>query len=80
MVAKKKTQTTSQANVKASLGRKYFDVLDTYTNKILSNLVEQSVDLGIDKENLKKISLMLEAEKVKAKNWGFDQISSTISS
>lgn len=68
----------SSSNVKAAVGRKYFDVLDTYTNKILSNLVEESGNLGIDKEKLKKISAMLEQEKAQVKSWGFDQISSII--
>ena len=69
----------STANIKAELGRKYFDVLDTYTSKILSNLVEDSNNLGIGRDNLKKISSMLEQEKAQAKNWGFDQISNIIS-
>lgn len=75
MSTKKKTK----ANIKAELGRKYFDVLDTYTNKILSNIVEESKILGIDKENLKKISSMLEQEKAQVKSWGFDQISKIVS-
>ena len=75
MSTKKKTK----ANIKAELGRKYFDVLDTYTNKILSNIVEDSNVLGINKENLKKISNMLEQEKAQVKNWGFDQISKIVS-
>lgn len=69
----------STANIKAELGRKYFDVLDTYTNKILSNIIQESNSLGIDKENLKKISDMLEQEKAQVKNWGFDQISKIVS-
>jgi len=73
------TKKKSTANIKAELGRKYFDVLDTYTNKILANIVEESNNLGIDREKLKKISDMLEQEKAHVKNWGFDQISNIIS-
>lgn len=68
----------NNANLKAELGRKYFDVLDTYTNKILSNLIEESNTLGIDRDSLKKISAMLEQEKAQVKNWGFDQISNIV--
>lgn len=75
MAAKKNTK----SNLKAELGRKYYDVVDTYTNKILSNLVQESNNLGIDRENLRKISDMLEQEKAQVKNWGFDQISKIIS-
>ena len=67
----KKQNTT---NVKAELGRKYYDIVDTYTSKILSKIVEESSSLGIDKQNLQKISEMLENEKAQVKNWGFDQI------
>ena len=73
------TKKKSKANLKAELGRKYYDVVDTYTNKILSNLIEESTSLGIDRENLKIISKMLEQEKAQVKNWGFDQISGIIS-
>ena len=75
MAARKNTK----VNLKAELGRKYYDVVDTYTNKILSNIVQESNSLGIDKENLKLISAMLEQEKAQVKNWGFDQISKVIS-
>jgi hypothetical protein len=74
MTAKK----NNKANLKAALGRKYYDVVDTYTSKILSKLIEESVSLGIDRENLKTISAMLEQEKAQVKNWGFDQISNVI--
>lgn len=73
------TKKKSTVNIKAELGRKYYDVLDAYTNKILSNIIEESSNLGINKENLKKISNMLEQEKAQVKNWGFDQISKIIS-
>lgn len=72
------TKKKNIANIKAELGRKYFDVVDTYTSKILSNIVEESSDLGINRENLKKISDMLEQEKAQVKNWGFDQISNIV--
>jgi len=72
------TKKNNKANLKAELGRKYYDVVDTYTSKILSKLIEESVSLGIDRENLKTISAMLEQEKAQVKNWGFDQISNVI--
>ena len=74
MAAKK----NNKANLKAELGRKYFDVVDTYTNKILSNIIQDSNNLGIDREKLKTISAMLEQEKAQVKSWGFDQISNVI--
>ena len=68
----------NKGNIKAELGRKYYDVIDTYTNKILSNIIEESSSLGINKDTLTKISSILEQEKAQAKNWGFDQISKII--
>lgn len=74
----KETNKSSLSNTKAELGRKYFDVVDLYTNKIITRLIEESSALEIKKETLVKISNLLNDEKAKAKNWGYDQISKAI--
>lgn len=74
MPDKKNNQTVD----KAALSRKYFNVVDTYSNKIFNNINEQSKDLGLSKDQLTKIYAIINNETVQVKNWGLDQIHTTI--
>ncbi len=62
----------------AEVGRKYYDVLDVYSNNIISSIVENSDQLKIDKSTIVEIDKILKSETAKAKNWGFDQLISVI--
>jgi hypothetical protein len=58
----------------AEFGRKYYDVLDVYSQKIMSQIVEKSRDLNIDKTLIKELNKILTEETARAKSWGFDQL------
>lgn len=71
-----KTETKSQTptvNI-AEVGRKYYDVLDVFSNKVVSKIVENSGQLNIDKSAIVEISKIITEETSMAKNWGIDQI------
>ena len=74
-MAKKRASNTL---TKEALGKRYYDIIEIYTNKILYNILEESRDLGIDKENLNKIKTILENQKLDAKSWGYDQIAKLV--
>ena len=40
----------------------------------MSQIVEKSRDLNMDKDTIKEINKILIAETAKAKSWGFDQL------
>tara|TARA_B100000212_G_scaffold231448_1_gene175930 strand:+ start:413 stop:649 length:237 start_codon:yes stop_codon:yes gene_type:complete len=69
----KKTQSQNNINT-AEFGRKYYDVLEVYSQKIMSQIVEKSNDLNLQRETLDQINNILLDETSKAKNWGFDQL------
>ena len=69
----RKTQSQNNINT-AEFGRKYYDVLEVYSQKIMSQIVEKSNDLNIQRETLDEINNILLDETSKAKNWGFDQL------
>tara|TARA_B100000085_G_C18521843_1_gene504029 strand:- start:715 stop:948 length:234 start_codon:yes stop_codon:yes gene_type:complete len=75
MAAKSKTK---QINNKAELGRKYFDVLDVYTNNILTEIAAKSSELSLSTDHLKIIEKISIDQKMKARNWGFDQLSKVL--
>jgi hypothetical protein len=69
----KKEDTSNTINT-AEFGRKYYDVLDVYTNKVITKLFENSNEINISHESLQKIGNILNEETTHAKNWGFDQL------
>jgi len=75
MPAKKKLKDIDK---KAELGRKYFDILDTYVSKTLTALSEASSESDLNRNHLKAIEKVLNEEKVKARSWGFDQLTRVI--
>jgi hypothetical protein len=62
----------------AKFGRKYYDILDVLSNKLMSSIVENSSELNINKEELKKLNKIVKNELVQARGWGFDQLISII--
>ncbi len=69
----KKEEAVNTINT-AEFGRKYYDVLEVYNNKVMSKLIENSIDINISKESIQKINNILNEETIHAKNWGFDQL------
>lgn len=74
MPAKSTKNNTQKTLNTAEFGRKYYDVLEVYSQKIMSKIVERSKELDISKDNLVKVNEILSEETIKAKNWGFDQL------
>lgn len=80
-VSKKSSQKSSQNTVNiAEVGRKYYDVLDVYSNKVISKIVENSSKLNIDKSAIQEINNIINTETTNAKNWGIDQLIKAIKS
>ena len=80
-VSKKSSQKTSQSKLNiAEFGRKYYDVLDVYSNKVISKIVENSSQLNIDKNTVQEINNIIMSETASAKNWGVDQLIKAINS
>ena len=72
---KTEKQQTNQSTVNiAEFGRKYYDVLDVYSSKVISKIVENSSQLNIDKNTIQEINKIIAAETANAKNWGIDQL------
>ncbi len=71
--AKSKKEESNSINT-AEFGRKYYDVLDVYSNKVISSLVENSNEINISRESIQKIVNILNEETIHAKDWGFDQL------
>lgn len=76
--AVEKTQQNS-INI-AEVGKKYYDVLDVYSNKVISKIVENSSKLNIDKSAIQEINNIINTETTNAKNWGIDQLIKAIKS
>ena len=77
MPAKKTTSNTSSVNT-AEFGRKYYDVLEVYKQKVMSEIVENARSLNIDKNVVTELNKILTKETASAKNWGFDQLISIV--
>jgi len=69
-----KTKNTQPTVNIAEVGRKYYDVLDVYSNKVISKIIENSSKLNIDKNAISEINKIIFEETVSAKNWGVDQL------
>lgn len=69
------TTTTSTAPVNiAEVGRKYYDILDVFSSKVVSKIVENSGQLNIDKKTITELNKIISEEAAMAKDWGIDQI------
>jgi len=75
MKANKKSKDSDK---KAELGRKYFDILDIYVAKTITSLSESSSENDLNRNHLKAIEKVLNEEKIKARSWGFDQLTKVI--
>ena len=64
--------------LKKELGKTYYDILDVNHQNIVSQLLERSNDLKINSEVVKEISLIIQNEGIKAKDWGWNIINKKI--
>tara|TARA_B100000927_G_scaffold290318_1_gene288861 strand:- start:681 stop:905 length:225 start_codon:yes stop_codon:yes gene_type:complete len=63
---------------KAKFGRKYYNVCDTYSNKVFTSISEQSSSIGLTKDQLNEIYKLIIHETAQVKNWGLDQLNKTL--
>ena len=62
----------------AKLGQAYYNVLDVSSQNIEERIIENSNELGISQETIKKITEIVNSEIIRTKDWGFDIISKIV--
>ena len=70
----KSNKSLSQEDVNLNLGKSYYNIMEVLKNKVVSNLIERSEELNLDRASLEKISFVVGAEVDSAKSWGYDQL------
>ena len=60
------------------LGQAYYNILDVSSQKITERIIENSNELGLTQETIKKLSEIVNAEIVKTKDWGYDILSKNL--
>jgi len=60
------------------LGQTYYNILDVSSQKIIERIIENSRELGLSNETVKKLSEIVSYEIIKTKDWGFDILSKNI--
>lgn len=63
-----------ESQINKHLGQKYYAVMDVLKGKLTSQLLENSRDLSIEVDTIKKIDNLLSLEIDSAKSWGYDQL------
>ena len=66
------------SELKKELGKTYYDILDINHQNIVSQLLERSADLKINSDLIQEISLIVQNEGIKAKDWGWNIINKKI--
>ena len=54
------------------LGQTYYNILDVSSQKITERIIENSNELGLTQENVRKLSEIVNSEIIKTKDWGYD--------
>lgn len=72
-----KTTNENQFNY-AKLGQAYYDILDVSSQKISERIIENSAELGLNQETVRRITEIVNSEIVKTKDWGYDILSKKI--
>jgi hypothetical protein len=57
------------------LGQTYYNILDVSSQKITERIIENSSELGLTQETVRKLSEIVSAEIIKTKDWGYDILS-----
>ena len=63
-----------ESQINKHLGQKYYSVMDVLKGKLTSLLLENSRELSIEIDTVKKIDSLLSLEIDSAKSWGYDQL------
>lgn len=63
-----------ESQINKHLGQKYYSVMDVLKVKLTSLLLENSRELSIEVDTIKKIDSLLSLEIDSAKSWGYDQL------
>ena len=63
-----------ESQINKHLGQKYYSVMDVLKGKLTSLLLENSRELSIEVDTIKKIDSLLSLEIDSAKSWGYDQL------
>ncbi len=58
----------------AEFGRKYYDIVDVFSQKLMSQIVELKNDSQLSDEVMVKLSNVVMQESTSFKDWGFDQL------
>tara|TARA_Y100000592_G_C5231997_1_gene204294 strand:+ start:187 stop:417 length:231 start_codon:yes stop_codon:yes gene_type:complete len=61
------------------LGQTYYNILDVSSQKITERIIENSNELGLTQETIRKLSEIVNSEIVKTKDWGYDILSKNLS-
>lgn len=58
----------------AEFGRKYYDIVDVFSQKLMSQIVELKNDAKLSDEVMNKLGNVVMQESTSFKDWGFDQL------
>ena len=58
----------------AEFGRKYYDIVDVFSQKLMSQIVELKNESQLSDEVMVKLSNVVMKESTSFKDWGFDQL------
>jgi hypothetical protein len=68
-----KKEVSKEVNT-AEFGRKYYDIVDVFSQKLMSQIVELKNDTKLSDEAMTKLSNVVMQESTSFKDWGFDQL------
>lgn len=60
------------------LGQTYYNILDVSSQKITERIIENSNELGLTQETVRKLSEIINSEIVRTKDWGYDILSKNL--
>lgn len=58
----------------AEFGRKYYDIVDVFSQKLMSQIVELKNEAKLSDEVMNKLGNVVMQESTSFKDWGFDQL------
>ena len=70
----KKNNELNPEDINLSLGKKYYNIMEVFKNKIVTTIIERNSELNLDRDAIEKISFLVGAEVDSAKSWGYDQL------
>tara|TARA_B100001287_G_C22374017_1_gene385600 strand:+ start:254 stop:490 length:237 start_codon:yes stop_codon:yes gene_type:complete len=70
----KKNNELNPEDINLSLGKKYYNIMEVFKNKVVTTIIERNSELNLDRDAIEKISFLVGAEVDSAKSWGYDQL------